>query len=29
MFFKDPTGNNIELKAMTNTKNLFAKYDVE
>jgi extradiol dioxygenase family protein len=26
MFFKDPSGNNLEFKAMTNTANLFAKY---
>ena len=26
MFFKDPSGNNLEFKAMTNTDNLFAKY---
>ena len=25
MFFKDPSGNNIECKAMVNPKNLFAK----
>jgi extradiol dioxygenase family protein len=29
MFFKDPTGNNLEFKAMTNPNNLFAKYIVE
>ena len=28
MFFKDPSGNNIEFKAMTTPSNLFAKYDV-
>lgn len=28
MFFKDPTGNNLEFKAMTNPSNLFAKYHV-
>jgi len=26
MFFKDPSGNNLEFKAMTNPANLFAKY---
>lgn len=26
MFFKDPSGNNLEFKAMTNPENLFAKY---
>ncbi|ETP29862.1 hypothetical protein F442_21041 [Phytophthora nicotianae P10297] len=25
MFFKDPSGNNLEFKAMTNPENLFAK----
>ena len=29
MFFKDPSGNNIEFKAMTTPNNLFAKYDVK
>lgn len=29
MFFKDPSGNNLEFKAMTNPDNLFAKYVVE
>jgi len=29
MFFKDPSGNNLEFKAMTNIDNLFAKYNVE
>jgi uncharacterized protein len=29
MFFKDPSGNSIEFKAMTNPDNLFAKYVVE
>ncbi len=29
MFFKDPSGNSIEFKAMTNQANLFAKYFVE
>ncbi len=29
MFFKDPSGNNLEFKAMTNHENLFAKYNVE
>jgi len=28
MFFKDPSGNNLEFKAMTNPDNLFAKYHV-
>lgn len=28
MFFKDPSGNNLEFKAMTNLDNLFAKYNV-
>jgi extradiol dioxygenase family protein len=28
MFFKDPSGNNLEFKAMTTMKNLFAKYNV-
>ena len=28
MFFKDPSGNNLEFKAMTRPENLFAKYDV-
>lgn len=28
MFFKDPSGNNLEFKAMTKTDNLFAKYNV-
>lgn len=28
MFFKDPTGNNLEFKAMSNPDNLFAKYEV-
>ena len=28
MFFKDPSGNNLEFKAMTNPDNLFAKYYV-
>ena len=28
MFFKDPSGNNLEFKAMTNVENLFAKYNV-
>lgn len=26
MFFKDPSGNNLEFKAMTNPSNLFTKY---
>ena len=25
MFFKDPSGNNLEFKAMVNPNNLFAK----
>lgn len=29
MFFKDPSGNNLEFKAMANPANLFAKYFVE
>jgi extradiol dioxygenase family protein len=29
MFFKDPSGNNLEFKAMTNPNNLFAKYIVQ
>lgn len=29
MFFKDPSGNSLEFKAMTNPANLFAKYYVE
>eukprot|EP00903_Cladosiphon_okamuranus_P010251 g9706.t1 len=29
MFFKDPSGNNLEFKAMTNQDNLFAKYNVD
>ena len=28
MFFKDPSGNNWEFKAMTSPENLFAKYHV-
>jgi extradiol dioxygenase family protein len=28
MFFKDPSGNNVEFKAMTTPANLFAKYTV-
>jgi extradiol dioxygenase family protein len=28
MFFKDPSGNNLEFKAMTNPANLFVKYNV-
>eukprot|EP00612_Vaucheria_litorea_P002526 CAMPEP_0171455540 /NCGR_PEP_ID=MMETSP0945-20130129/2391_1 /TAXON_ID=109269 /ORGANISM="Vaucheria litorea, Strain CCMP2940" /LENGTH=115 /DNA_ID=CAMNT_0011980795 /DNA_START=262 /DNA_END=610 /DNA_ORIENTATION=- len=28
MFFKDPSGNNLEFKAMTNPNNLFEKYRV-
>lgn len=29
MFFKDPSGNALEFKAMTNPANLFAKYRVD
>lgn len=29
MFFKDPSNNNLEFKAMSNPKNLFAKYYVD
>lgn len=29
MFFKDPSGNSLEFKAMSNPENLFAKYYVE
>eukprot|EP00906_Rhabdomonas_costata_P007180 RCo010333 len=29
MFFKDPSGNNLEFKAMVNPANLFARYYVE
>ncbi len=29
MFLKDPSGNNLEFKAMTTVQNLFAKYNVE
>jgi len=29
MFFKDPSGNNLEFKAMTNPNHLFAKYHVD
>jgi extradiol dioxygenase family protein len=28
MFFKDPSGNNLEFKAMTKPENLFVKYNV-
>lgn len=28
MFLKDPSGNNLEFKAMSNPENLFARYDV-
>ena len=28
-FFKDPSGNALEFKAMTNPDNLFTKYVVE
>lgn len=29
MFFKDPSNNNLEFKAMTSPHLLFAKYNVE
>lgn len=29
MFFKDPSNNNLEFKAMTNPDNLFAKYNID
>lgn len=29
MFFKDPSGNALEFKAMTHPENLFAKYYVQ
>ena len=29
MFFKDPSGNNLEFKAMAHPDNLFAKYNVD
>lgn len=29
MFFKDPSGNSLEFKAMTNPENLFSKYEVQ
>ena len=29
MFFKDPSGNNLDFKAMTKVENLFAKYKVD
>lgn len=28
LFFKDPSGNNLEFKSMTNPDHLFAKYNV-
>lgn len=28
MFFKDPSGNNLEFKSLTNPNYLFAKYNV-
>ena len=28
MFFKDPSGNNLEFKSMRTPGNLFARYDV-
>ena len=27
MFFRDPSGNSLEFKAMLNPDNLFAKYE--
>jgi extradiol dioxygenase family protein len=29
MFFKDPSNNNLEFKAMTSPNLLFAKYNVK
>ena len=29
MFFKDPSGNNLEFKAMAHEGNLFTKYEVK
>jgi extradiol dioxygenase family protein len=29
MFFKDPSGNALEFKAMSHPENLFARYYVE
>lgn len=29
MFFKDPSNNNLEFKALTHPENLFAKYYVK
>jgi extradiol dioxygenase family protein len=29
MFFKDPSGNNLEFKAMEHEGNLFTKYEVK
>ena len=29
MFFKDPSGNNLEFKALTTQENLFAMYEVK
>ena len=29
MFFKDPSGNNLEFKSMTHPELLFAKYNVK
>jgi hypothetical protein len=29
MFFKDPSGNNLEFKAMVHPENLFTKYNVD
>lgn len=29
MFFKDPSNNNLEFKAMSHPENLFAKYNVD
>ena len=28
MFFKDPSGNNLEFKSMMKPENLFARYDI-
>ena len=28
MFFKDPSGNNLEFKSMMRPENLFARYDI-
>jgi uncharacterized protein len=29
MFFKDPSGNNLEFKSMMKPENLFARYDID